>query len=54
MDSYGVAEVLKGLVEISAELNVEEVEVDDEESILSIVIKDKGKRKRFLVAVKEI
>jgi hypothetical protein len=54
MDSYGVAEILKGLVEISAELDVEDVQVDDNESLLSIVVRDKGKRKRFLVAVKEI
>ena len=54
MDSFRLAEVLKGLIEISAEIDLDKVEVDEYDGSIGVTLIDKGKKKRFLIEIKEM
>lgn len=54
MDSYKLADVLKGLIEISNEINLDKVEVDEYDGSIGVTLIDKGKKKRFLIEIKEM
>lgn len=54
MNCFDVGEVVKGLLEISAELDVVKADFDETDGSVSVSINDEGKIKRFLVEFREI
>jgi len=50
MSSSELAEILKGLIQISNQMDVEKVEIDENDDSISLKV---GK-KRFLIEIKEV
>ena len=54
MNCFDVGEVVKGLLDISAELDVVKSDFDETDGSVSVAINDSGKIKRFLIEFREV
>jgi len=54
MNTNNLSQVLKGLIEISNEIDLKNVEIDDCDDSISLALNDNGKIKRFLIEVREV